>query len=72
MPLDLKAKPGCCEECTLGASFYVPCNQPATHVIGWKGRKEPPIRMCIMCADHNVRNRSGEVVEGQDLWKRAS
>lgn len=66
---DLKASPGCCEEAAMGFSFYMPCNRPATHVIGWKGRTEPAIRMCWMCADHNIRNRSGELVEGENLWK---
>lgn len=55
--LALKAKPDGCEECVMGAPFYVPCNKPATQLIGWKHRTEGPYRMCDMCADHNVRNR---------------
>ncbi len=41
---------------------YIPCNKPATKVVGWKGRSDPPLRMCRECADHNVRNRGGVVV----------
>ena len=60
--MDLKAKPGCCEEAALGLPFYAPCNQPAVSIVGWTGRSDQPIRMCAMCADHNVRNRGGEIV----------
>ena len=42
--------------------FYAPCNKPAVNIVGWKGRSEPPIRMCEACTYHNVRNRSGEIV----------
>jgi len=63
-PEPLKAKPHCCEEASLSShSFYIPCNNPATKVVGWKGRSDSPIRMCEMCADHNVKNRGGYVVE---------
>jgi hypothetical protein len=59
--MKLKAKPGCCEEASmLSGNFYIPCNAPATCVVGWKGRNEKPIRMCEMCADHNLRHRGGE------------
>lgn len=62
--IDLKAKPGCCEEAALGVPVpvYVPCNEPAVNIVGWKGRSDPPIRMCFACTDHNVRNRGGEVL----------
>ena len=56
------AKPGCCQEAALGVPFYAPCNQPAVNIVGWKGRSEPPIRMCEACTYHNVRNRGGEIV----------
>lgn len=61
MGLDLKAKPGCCEEAAIGIPFYAPCNQPAVHIVGWKGRTDKAILMCEACADHNVRNRGGEI-----------
>jgi len=57
------AKPGCCQEAALCIPFYAPCNRPAVSIVRWKGRNEPAIRMCAMCADHNVRNRGGEIVE---------
>ncbi len=38
---------------------YFPCNKPAEFIVGWRGRPDTPIRMCLGCADHNVRNRSG-------------
>jgi len=60
----LKAKDHCCEEASLSShSFYIPCNRPATHIVGWIGRSDAPIRMCEMCADHNVKNRGGYVAE---------
>ena len=59
----LQANPNCCEECALGVSTYIPCNKPAAYIVGWKGRSDPPIRMCEACADHNVKNRGGEIKE---------
>lgn len=41
---------------------YIPCNKPATKIIRWNRRSDDPVRMCDMCADHNVRNRGGYVV----------
>jgi hypothetical protein len=62
-PPPLVARPGCCEEAsTLSHSFYIPCNQPAESIVGWKGRSDKPIRMCAMCTYHNVKNRGGYVV----------
>ena len=61
--MELKANPHCCEEAAMiSSAFYIPCNQPARFIVGWKGRAETPIRMCTMCADHNVRNRGGEII----------
>jgi hypothetical protein len=62
MNLNLKAKEGCCEEAALGIPFYAPCNKPAVHIIRWKGRSDPAIRVCAACADHNVRHRGAEIV----------
>ena len=65
--MELKAKPDCCEEASMFSHhFYIPCNQPAAYVIGWKGRSDTPIRMCEMCADHNVRNRGGELIRAYE------
>lgn len=62
--IELKAKPHCCEEAsTLSHHFYIPCNQPAVSIVAWRGRSDPPIRMCSMCEFHNVKNRGGFVVE---------
>lgn len=55
-------KPDGCEEAALGLPFYLPCNKPATFIVGWIGRRDAPIRMCDHCKDHNVRNRGGEVI----------
>lgn len=61
---DLKAKEGCCEEASLMSKrFYIPCNAPAAFIVKHDGRDEGPYRMCAACADHNVRNRGGRVVE---------
>lgn len=57
------AKDGCCQEAALGLPFYAPCNKPAVAIVGWKGRTEPPLRMCKACTDHNVKKRSGVVIE---------
>jgi hypothetical protein len=52
-----------CEEASMFSSAaYIPCNAPAAFVVKWKGRSDAPIRMCEGCADHNVRNRGGEIV----------
>jgi hypothetical protein len=58
----IEAKPGCCGEMAFGSPVPIPCNRPASFMIGWKGRTEKPIRMCTLCADHNISNRSGEMV----------
>lgn len=61
--MNLKAAPHCCEEAALSSqAFYIPCNEPAVNIVGWKGRRDTPIRMCEMCTDHNVRNRGGEII----------
>lgn len=51
------AKPDGCQECVMGAPFYVPCNRPATRLIAWPRRGEGPYRMCDRCAGHNTKNR---------------
>jgi hypothetical protein len=55
----IEAKPDGCQE-----SNYIiptlPCNQPATKMIGWPKRGESPYRMCDGCADHSIRNRGAE------------
>jgi hypothetical protein len=62
-PAELKAGPDGCEEASLlSKERYIPCNRPAEHIVGWKGRSETPVRMCAMCADHNVKNRGGYIV----------
>lgn len=59
----LKAQPHCCEEASFISSVsYIPCNKPATNIVGWKGRSDAPIRMCEMCTHHNVNNRSGYIL----------
>jgi hypothetical protein len=62
MPLDLKAEPGCCEECAMGAPFYIPCGKPAMHMVGWPYRREGPYRMCRDCAFHNIKNRGATII----------
>lgn len=63
-----KAKEGCCEEASIHSKeFYIPCNNPAINIVGWKARSDTPIRMCAMCTDHNVKNRSGEIISFIDL-----
>jgi hypothetical protein len=62
--IELKAKAHRCEEASmLSTSCYIPCNRPAVAIVGWRGRSDPPIRMCEMCEDHNLRNRGGYRVE---------
>jgi hypothetical protein len=63
-PIDLKAAPnGCAEASMLSREHYIPCNRPAKFVVAWTGRSDPPVRMCEMCADHNVRNRGGFIAQ---------
>ena len=60
----LKAKEHCCEEASLAShTTYIPCNNPAVSIVGWKGRSDAPIRMCVACADHNIKNRGGEYIQ---------
>lgn len=59
--ITFKAKPGGCEECVMGSPFYLPCNQPAVHMIQHPSA-EGPYRMCEHCADHNVKNRGAKIV----------
>lgn len=60
--MDLKAKPGGCEDASpLSGAFYIPCNKPAVRMIGFgkDGKGEGPYRMCEMCGWHSVKNRNG-------------
>ena len=62
---ELKAMAGCCEEAsTMSRRFYIPCNQPATRMVQFRGGAtaggEGPYRMCDSCSWHNVRNRGAE------------
>lgn len=61
--MELKADDNCCEEASiLSTNTYIPCNAPAVSIVGWKGRSDKPIRMCRECANHNIRNRGGELI----------
>lgn len=57
--MDLKAKPGCCEEASPASrEFYIPCNQKATTIVTfYPERREGPYRMCAACTEHNVKRR---------------
>jgi len=58
-----KANDHCCEEAAPGfTDTYVPCNAPATMLVGWPSRGEKVYRMCAPCADHNVHNRSATIM----------
>lgn len=50
---------GRCQEASMfSKEEYIPCNEPATHRI-----LQPDgnvLRMCDLCADHNVRNRGAK------------
>lgn len=63
--MEIKANIGCCEEAALfpvGLSFYVPCNEPAVNIVGWKGRSDIPVPMCEKCTFHNIKNRGGQII----------
>jgi hypothetical protein len=61
--MELKANDHCCQEASIfSGAAYIPCNAPATSIVGWKGRPDDPIRMCDACARHNIRNRGGELI----------
>ncbi|MCD0415700.1 hypothetical protein LOC51_00600 [Rubrivivax sp. JA1024] len=63
MDFKLQADEDCCQEASIfSVAVYMPCNAPATSVVGWKGRSDTPIRMCDACANHNIRNRGGELI----------
>lgn len=60
LPSPLK---GLCEEASMFSSYkYIPCSAPSTKAVYLKG-DDTTYRMCEGCADHNVRNRGGELVE---------
>lgn len=67
--MKLKAGPDRCEEASvLSGASYIPCNAPATQIIGWPRRPgEPDIRMCDMCAYHNIRNRGAERIRAFNM-----
>lgn len=63
--LELKARPGCCEEASPASlSFYIPCNAPAVKIVQFRSG-EGPYRMCEPCAYHNTRNRGAHYVSGE-------
>lgn len=51
----------CQEAAILSKAYYIPCNKPATAIV-YHARDGRGYYMCAMCADHNVRNRYGELV----------
>lgn len=56
-----------CEEASMFSSErYIPCGQVATHLVYHK-RDKRIYAMCMACADHNVRNREGKYVLGQEV-----
>lgn len=55
--MKITAKEHCCEEAsTLSRETYIPCNAPADVVV-YSEKDGREYRMCIPCANHNVRNR---------------
>lgn len=59
---ELQAKPDCCEEAhSSSREFYIPCNQPATHVVEFPDGTQ--CRVCYPHADHAIKNR-GAVEKG--------
>lgn len=52
-----------CEEASiLSTNFYVPCGKPTVKSV-YHRRDNKSYAMCVVCADHNIRNRGGlEVV----------
>lgn len=56
-----------CEEASLlSKETYLPCGQPATHVI-YHRRDKRAYLMCMPCAWHNAHNRGGQLVAGPSL-----
>ncbi len=65
--MQLKAQEHGCEEADLRSrEFYIPCNRPAKHIVGWEHRSEGPYRMCDMCTEHNVKNRGARIIGPYD------
>lgn len=52
-----------CMEAAIGGppDTYIPCGKPAVKIVGWKGRSDAPLPMCLECAYHNVKHRSGVI-----------
>lgn len=58
---EIRAGPRGCEEASsLSVACYIPCNASAVRLVRNRDRV---YRMCLACANHNVRNR-GAVDEG--------
>lgn len=56
----IEARQHRCEEASpLSQETYVPCNQPAEQNV-FHARDNRTYRMCMPCADHNIRNRGAE------------
>lgn len=54
-------KDRCQEASIFSREVYLPCNAPATQIVGWPTRPgEPDLRMCDGCADHNIRHRGAQ------------
>lgn len=52
----------CQEASILSGSYYIACGRPAKAIVRHdKDRRS--YYMCEMCADHNVRNRGGKLME---------
>ena len=69
LPSDVR----CQEASILSRETYIPCNAPAVAIVH-HDRDGRSYYMCHPCADHNIRNRGGKLVnalEGyEDVGKR--
>lgn len=61
--VELSAREGGCQEAHhTSSTHYVPCDAPAARMVVPRGGQVEPYRMCLACAQHNVRNRGANDV----------
>lgn len=61
----------CQEASTLSVDRYIPCASQAQTIV-YHARDHRGYYMCLPCAIHNLRNRSGKLVsaETEELYKQ--
>ncbi len=56
-----------CQETSIFTTdrLYIPCGAPAVSIVR-HDKDNRSYYLCLMCADHNIRNRGGKLIRGID------